>query len=163
MSYCIAQETIFNIIISNGKASEKEYVSMCVTEYICIMNHFALHLKLAQHCKWTKLQLKKLKLKGKIHHFENVVRTLKSLKLNSLLFQVYQQNGKGPSIPLIPVWPQGNILEQIQATWTLSSPLRKVSASESLNWIWYLPHRWVLPLVLLERKEHSETGRRLAG
>ena len=25
MSYCIAQETIFNVIISNGKASEKEY------------------------------------------------------------------------------------------------------------------------------------------
>ena len=35
-----------------GKEPEKEYI------YICITNHFAVHLKLTQHCKSAMLQYK---------------------------------------------------------------------------------------------------------
>ena len=43
------------VITYNGKVSEKEYTYI----YIYKLHHFAVHLKLSQHCKSTILQLKK--------------------------------------------------------------------------------------------------------
>ena len=50
MIYCIAQGTIHFVIIYKGTESEKEDI------HIIYLNHFAVHLKLTQHCKATILQ-----------------------------------------------------------------------------------------------------------
>ena len=47
----------YQVITYNGKESEKEYTHM-------ELNHFAIHLKLTQHCKSATLQLKKLTQNG---------------------------------------------------------------------------------------------------
>ena len=51
-----------------GKESEKKKkMDMCVCVCVCVcvyLNHFAVHLKLKQHCKSTILQYK-IKLKKK--------------------------------------------------------------------------------------------------
>ena len=41
------------VITHNGKESEKEYMCVCITDYI------AIHPKLTQHCKLAVVQLKK--------------------------------------------------------------------------------------------------------
>ena len=41
------------VAVYNGKESEKEYTYT----YICITNHFAVYLKLGQHCTLTVFQL----------------------------------------------------------------------------------------------------------
>ena len=58
------------VITNNGKESEKNmytylhtYIYTYIHTHICIyLNHFTLHLKVAQHCKSTILQLKKEKI-----------------------------------------------------------------------------------------------------
>ena len=56
-----------------GKESEKKngYVCVCVCVCVCVyLNHFAVHLKLKQHCKSTILQYKiKLKKKKSQKHY----------------------------------------------------------------------------------------------
>ena len=75
-----AQRTMPSIFSCNGKESEREYMCtyahtyihinthMCVYIYIYVYiythTHFAVHLKLAQYCKSTILQFKKLKSKS---------------------------------------------------------------------------------------------------
>ena len=48
----------YPVINRNGKEYENEYIYTYI--YYIYMNHFAVHQKLAQHCKSTVLQLKKL-------------------------------------------------------------------------------------------------------
>ena len=62
--YSTGNYTQYLVITYKGKESEKEY--MCIYIYVCLyiyiyLNHFAVHLKLTQHCKSTILQLKKKK------------------------------------------------------------------------------------------------------
>ena len=47
------------IITYNGKESEKE----CIIHIYIKLNHFAVHLKLTQHCKLIILQLKRKKVR----------------------------------------------------------------------------------------------------
>ena len=57
--YSTENYTHYFVIIYKEKESEKEYV--CIYTHIK-PTHFSVHVKLTQHCKPTKLQLKNSKL-----------------------------------------------------------------------------------------------------
>ena len=51
--YSIGNSTQYSVMAYTGKESEKEWIYVYVQ-----LNHFAVHLKLTQHCKSTILQYK---------------------------------------------------------------------------------------------------------
>jgi len=61
--------TKYLVIIYNRKESKKEYIYVCVCVCVCMWIksvHFAVYLKLTQHCKLTIPQFKKW-IKGSYH------------------------------------------------------------------------------------------------
>ena len=53
-----------------GKELEKEYIYIYIYIYVCVcVNHFAVHLKLTQHCKSTIVQYK-IKIKERMNETE---------------------------------------------------------------------------------------------
>ena len=54
--YSKGNSNLYLLITYNGKGSEKEYTYVCVR--VCVyskLSHFAIHLKLTQHCKSSML------------------------------------------------------------------------------------------------------------
>ena len=71
--YRTGNSTQYSVVTYMGKESEKEWIYVYVK-----LNHFAVHLKLIQHCKSTILQYKKLFKKNKCI-LENIIKERRGL------------------------------------------------------------------------------------